>query len=141
MGYPNIWQGVSAIALLLILAISLVPAIFYLLTLQKALDRCAPANRTMSPGQVWLMLIPLFNWVWQFIVVSRISSSLANEFRSRNLAVEAEPGKALGLAVCILTVTCIIPLLNVLTGIAALVCWIVYWVKIAGYSGRLAQPA
>jgi hypothetical protein len=42
---------------------------------------------------------------------------------------------------CILTCTCVIPVLNIFTGIATLVLWIIYWVKIAGFSGRLAQPA
>ena len=125
---------------LIIGAVCLIPGIFYLLTLQKCLQRCSPQSRTMSPGQVWLMLIPLFNLVWQFIVVSQISSSLANEFRPRRMIEEPEPGKAIGLAYCILFVCGVIPFLAVLTSIAGLVCWIIYWVKIADYSRELASP-
>jgi hypothetical protein len=35
----------------------------------------------------------------------------------------------------------VIPLVNMLAGPAALICWIIYWVKIAGISGKLAVPA
>lgn len=121
--------------------IALLPTIFYLLTLQKALNRCAVQNRTISPGQVWLLLIPLFNFIWNFIVVSRVSSSLANEFRMRKLTVEQDPGKTLGLAYSILLLCSIIPLLGFLSALGALVCWIIYWIKIADYSGRIAMPA
>ena len=94
----------------------------------------------MTPDQVWLMLIPVFNMVWQFIMVDRVASSLANEFRRRNIVGDAEPGKSLGLAYCILVVTSIIPVIGILTGIAGLVCGIVYWVKIANYSAQLIPP-
>lgn len=129
--------GLPELIILFVIGLVLLPSIFFLLTLQKALTRCAPESRTMAPGQVWLMLIPLFNIVWQFILVSRVASSLGNEFRRRNIPAEAEPGKSLGLAFAILALTSIIPVLGVLTGIAAFVCWIVYWVKIANYSAQL----
>jgi hypothetical protein len=38
---------------------------------------------------------------------------------------------------CISTLLCIIPVAGVLAAFASLVCWIVYWVKIFGYSGAL----
>jgi hypothetical protein len=126
---------------LIVFAIMLVPAIFYLLTLQKALNRCSPENRAMAPGMVWLMLIPLFNIVWHFFVVINIAKSLGAEFRQRGIAEEAEPGKQLGLIMCILACCGIIPLLGVLCSLGALVCVILYWIKIAGFSAKLAAPA
>jgi hypothetical protein len=74
--------------------IILIPAIFYCLTLQKALNRCAPENRAMAPGMVWLMFIPLFNLVWQFFVVINMAKSLGAEFQKRGIAEEPEPGKS-----------------------------------------------
>jgi hypothetical protein len=122
-------------------ALLLVPAIFYLLTLQRALERCAPESRTMPPGQVWLLLIPLFNVVWQFIVVNSIAASLRNEFARRTIPLaEAEPGKSVGLVLCVASVAGIVPLLNILAGPVSLVCWILYWVKISGYSSMLIPP-
>jgi hypothetical protein len=122
----------------IIFAIFLIPAIFFNLTLQKALNRCAPENRAMQPGMVWLLLIPLFNLVWQFLVVINVAKSLGAEFQKRGMAEEPEPGKTLGLVMCILVCCGIIPYLGVLCSIGALICWIMYWVKIAGYSSKLA---
>lgn len=133
-------DGVGIFFILIFCCAGLVVAIFFLLTLQKTLQRCAPESRTMEPGQVWLMLIPLFNIVWQFIVVQRISASLANEYRRRNIPIEPEPGKMIGLAYCILGVCGIIPILGILASIACLVCWIIYWVKIGGYSENISMP-
>ena len=126
------------IGAVIIFAIFLIPAIFFILTLQKALNRCAPENRAMQPGMTWLLLIPLFNLVWQFIVVINMAKSLGAEFQKRGMAEEPEPGKALGLVMCILVCCGIIPYLGVLCDIGALICWIIYWVKIAGYSNKLA---
>ncbi|HXB73026.1 MAG TPA: hypothetical protein VNY05_32615 [Candidatus Acidoferrales bacterium] len=129
------------LVVLIFLGIVVIPGIFYLLTLQRALERCSPEARTTSPGNVWLMLIPLFNLVWEFILVIKIARSLHNEFLRRNIIdVEAEPGKSLGLAMCILSLTGFIPLLGIAGSLAGLVCWILYWVKISGYSQRLAMP-
>jgi hypothetical protein len=129
-----------AVAFLIGMAIILVPAIFYLLTLQKALNRCSPESRAMNPGMVWLMLIPLFNFVWHFFVVLNLAKSLGAEFQKRGIAGEPQPGQNLGLAMCILACCGWIPLLGIFTGIGALVCWILYWIKLAGYSAKLAQP-
>ena len=125
---------------LITIAVLLVPFIFYLLTLQKALKRCSPENRAMQPGMVWLMFIPLFNLVWHFIIVGNVAQSLAAEFRKRGIAEEPAPGKTIGLTMCILHCCGIIPFLGPLCALAALVCWILYWVKIAGFSGKLVEP-
>ena len=127
-----------AVAVLIGLVIILIPAIFYLLTLQKALNRCSPENRAMNPGMVWLMLIPLFNLVWHFFVVLNLAKSLGAEFQKRGIVDEPQPGKNLGLIMCILACCGWVPFLGLFTGIGALVCWIVYWVRIAGCSAKLA---
>ena len=137
--YNNIDAG-GVVLILIVIGIMIIPAIFYLLTLQKALERCSIESRTTSPGSVWLLLIPLFNLVWLFIIVTKISESLHNEFTKRNIPEDPQPGKSLGITYAVLVVCSIIPLLGILASLAALVCWILYWVKIAGYSKKLEQP-
>ena len=132
--------GILIVALI-VFAVMLLPAIFYLLALQKALNRCSPENRAMAPGMVWLMLIPLFNIVWHFFVVINMAKSLGAEFQKRGIAEEPEPGKKIGMIMCILACCGIIPILGVLCFIGALVCWILYWIKVAGFSAKLAAPA
>jgi hypothetical protein len=120
--------------------ISIVIGIFYCLTLSKALNRCAPQNRTLSPGLVWLYLIPVFNLVWHFFIVINMARSLHAEFVYRGIVEEPNPGQGIGLAACILNVVAVIPYLGYLASIGGLVCWIIYWVKIAGFSSKIAQP-
>jgi hypothetical protein len=126
--------------MLIVIAIMLVPLIFYCLTLQKALNRCSPENRAMNPGMVWLMFIPLFNIVWHFFIVVNMAKSLGAEFQKRGIAEEPKPGQKIGMILCILACCGVVPILGILASLAAFVCWILYWVKIAGFSSRIAAP-
>lgn len=145
-GYTlGVYLGQAFVALLF-----LVPAIFFLITQQNTLKSIQPQNRMMQPGQVWLQVIPLFNFVWQFIVVSRISQSIEKELSSEGLfsfeergetpvVVEAKPTYGIGIAYCILYCCMMLPLIKGLAVIPLIVCWIVYWVKLAGYKKRIQQ--
>jgi hypothetical protein len=129
------------LVLLAIAGVFMIPGIMFLLTLQNSLKRCAPDARTMEPGMVWLLLIPLFNLVWTFFVVMALGKSLGNEFRRRGIPCpEQYPAQPIGLAMAICNCCFMVPLLNLLTGVACLVLWIVYWVKIAGFSQVLDGP-
>jgi hypothetical protein len=132
--------AVGVLGLLVFLAIAVTVKVFYLLTLYRALNRCSPESRAMDPTLVWLNFIPCFSLVWQFFVVINVAKSLGAEFKKRGIVAEEQPGQAIGLAMCILSVLCAIPYVNCLMAPAALVCWIIYWVKIAEYSKRLIAP-
>jgi|SRR5215471_10020448 len=132
----------------LALAIS---SLLYLLTLRKALARCADQSRETSPNSVWLMLIPIFQLGYHFVLVRQVSKSLGNELTRRGIAkAGVEPGKTLGLYMCILfvIVVCLSAFSSQLgstTGvtflglvqIAAWVCWILYWVEVAKSSAKI----
>ncbi|MDY3556055.1 hypothetical protein R5W24_005218 [Gemmata sp. JC717] len=121
--------------------IGLVINIFFLLTLSKALHRCHPDSRTMEPGMVWLALIPLVGIAWIFVNVLRVAESLRNEFRYRRWHRRGEDyGYGIGLAYCCLMLASIIPYCGSLFGLAGLVCWIMYWVKIANLSRQIERP-
>jgi hypothetical protein len=128
------------LALILIFLFALPAVIFYLLTLQNALKRCAPASRTMPPGMVWLLLIPAFGLLWHFVVVMYIAKSLRNEFARLEIPCsESAPGQNIGLAACACNCAIFLPLLGGLASIAGLVLWIDYWIKIAHYSRDLEE--
>jgi hypothetical protein len=129
--------GASELLLLLLIGVFLLSEILYLRSLQKALNRCSAEARTLSPQLVWLALIPIFNFFWNFVLVVHLSRSLYNEFRRRDINVKQNPGLRLGLAMCILYVLSVIPYVGIVTRPAALICWIVYWAKIAGFSSKL----
>lgn len=125
----------------IVLLLALIPAIFFLLTLQKTLKAIAYESRLMQPGQVWLLLIPLFNLVWIFITVIRISDSIKNECERLNIAVnETRPTYGIGLAMSILYIagsglyqSRIIQMAGTLLSLAGVICWIIYWVKVNDY--------
>lgn len=122
----------------ILLVIGLIVTIFFLMMLSKTLSRCAPENRTMEPGMVWLNLIPCVSLVWQFITVSRVAESLDNEFYDRGWDQNDDYGRSLGTTTCVLNLLGIIPYIGGLFSLGWLVCGIIYWVKIAGYSKQLA---
>lgn len=121
------------------LLVFLVVYVLFLLCLQKALARCHPDNRAMNPGSVWLNLVPCLNVVWQFLTVIWVADSLDREFRDRRLRGDGDYGKGIGLASCVLNLLGNIPYIGLLFGLAGLVCFVVYWVKIAGLSRQLAE--
>ncbi|MCH2133443.1 MAG: hypothetical protein MK116_06815 [Phycisphaerales bacterium] len=48
----------------------------------------SPSHRTMEPGLVWLLLIPVFNAFWNFKALPAVSGSLAGTLRDQG----KEPG-------------------------------------------------
>src|SRR5215212_5313528 len=116
------------------LLLSLVVHIFYIITLQNTLKAISIQNRKMPPGNVWLLLIPLFGIIYHFIVVNNLADSIAAEAVSKNIKIaEPRPGYKVGLVMCILHCCFFIPVLNIFTGIACFVCWILFWAKISDY--------
>ncbi len=113
------------------LALFIVPGIFFLLTLQSTLKIISPENRKMPPSNVWLMFIPLFNFIWQFIMVKKIAQSISDECVRLNIPLkENKPTYSLGLAWNICFLLSIIPIIKGLASFVLLIIWIIYWVKV-----------
>jgi len=114
--------------------------IVYIAFLSGVLRKCSPASRTMEPGMVWLLLVPLLNVIWNFLVVTALARSLGNEFRLRNIPTDnPEPGKSIGIAMCVCGACSIIPIVNIIAALPNLILWIMYWVKMAEYARCLDQ--
>lgn len=117
--------------------------VFYLLTLQRTLEQLSPKNRQVPPSNVWLMLIPAFNLVYPFILYSRISDSIMEEFADRKLDTSGDFARNLGIAMSLLGVGALLrylgplAILGSLASLAHLVIWIVYWVKMSQYKDQL----
>jgi len=119
-----------------------VPYCFFLLTLYRALSKCSKSSRTMEPGLVWLMFVPLVNFILQFFVVAGLARSLGNEFRSRGISsLEPEPGKSIGIALGICSLFALVPILNFVAFPVCVVLFFIYWSKIAGFSKGLDRVA
>jgi len=100
--------------------------IFYLISLQKVLEAVSPENRTMQPWQVWLLIIPVFSWVWMFFVAKAIAVSLRQEFNKYGVYEVEKPTYDLGLTLAILRCCIIVPF----AGLVTIVVWIMYWMHV-----------
>lgn len=121
------------ILMLIPLAIIYVPLTFYCLTLTKCLKLVQPENQAISPGLVWLSLIPIFQIGWNFYLVIKMKESLENEYRYRNLKNTDNFSFALGMTMSGLFAASVIPFVI----IVGLILWIIYWVKMNGYKNEL----
>jgi hypothetical protein len=142
----DFYLGLIGISLVVVYIVVL---IFFLIAQQNTLKAIQPQNRRMSPGEVWLQLIPVFNLIWQFIVVSRISDSIRSEINDRTKNsflgiadpvfandMTRRPTYDIGLTFCILSLCGCIPILGGFASIAGLVCWIIYWTQIVAYKNK-----
>ncbi len=126
--------GTEWIFILIILGLFSIPGIFYLITLQLTFDSISNENRMMPSANVWLLLIPIFGLVWHFKVVSKLTESIKAEAITKGIYIEEpKPAYNIGLAMCILNCIFFAPYLNLFSSIAGLICWIIYWGKIASY--------
>lgn len=114
-------------ATLLFIALMLVSIIFYFATLQKALKSISRENRKMVPVNVWLLCVPIFNFVWIFIVVNAIAVSFKLEYEKYGVYNDNKPTYTIGLAMAI---SQLFSGIFGLVGLIALLCWIAHWIKV-----------
>lgn len=129
-------------ALAIIAVMSYAVQIFYCRTLKKTLNLVSEDNRLIKPNAVWLTLIPIFSIYWNFIVVSKISDSLTNEFFDRKIPEEENPGRNTGISYSILLALANIPLIqgvSIVAGFLAIVYFIKYWIKIDNFKVLLEE--
>lgn len=137
--------GIVAVIIvsIVVLIISLVIFGFYVKTLSKALLKCKEENRKISHKHPWLLFIPLFSFIYNFIVVINVTDSLRAELKSRNKDLDndlwayIDMGKSLGLWYSVLNACNLIPLINSFTLLPSFVVWILFWYRIRTYSKLL----
>jgi hypothetical protein len=128
---------IMGVAILISLAISLVIC-FLLYSVQK---RVPAEHREIEPGLVWLLLIPLFNIIWNFFVFLRIPESYQNYFRAQGRVDTGDCGRGVGLALAICGVCSMVPCVNYIAGPAYLVLLIIFLVKAWDLRSRIPATA
>jgi hypothetical protein len=135
------------------LIVGVVVGVLFLLNLQRLLEAVRFQNRAMSPGHVWLNLIPVFNLGWMIYTVIKIRDSVRNENASRwGASLNEGSTYSVGLAYAILSIAGSgfyfgrdenvgLSVLSSLIWLAALVTWIIYWVKTNGLKNELPRTA
>jgi hypothetical protein len=178
-------NGVLAAAAGVLICVALIGLVFvvlwilFCLTLQRMQNEVRRRNRLIPPGLVWLHMLHIGSvvpfvgpfigigaYVWDLIMVLKLSGSLELEFRDRG---ERSPqggcGKIIGLiwvcsglAIGLINVAflflgqggAINPVGNqplfialglglIALWLVVLICWIIYWVQMAGFKRQLME--
>jgi hypothetical protein len=137
MGDFSVWHWV---VVLVFLGLVMVPNVFYLLTLQRAFEAIDPPMRPIAPGLVWLFLIPVFNLIWSFFLVTYLKSGYEKMNAAGRLSAPSSAGFGVGIGYAVSLALCIIPGINFVSWIPALVLWILHWVQVSA-TRKLVLPA
>ena len=125
-----------------VLAIRLLIWVFYANTVRKTLLLIAPENRLIKPAMAWLLVVPIVNIYWNFIVAGRLADSLTNEFYDRRIAEEENPGASMGRLYAWMFLLSNIPFppfILVTVALLSFVYFIAYWVKINNFRNLLVE--
>ncbi|MFH0916193.1 MAG: zinc ribbon domain-containing protein [bacterium] len=137
------WGWEYAIVVVILLGVFLIPWLLFCLTLQTTLNRVSDRNRAMPAGHVWLNFIPVFYLGWFIYTVVKVRDSVRAEYRSRGWAAEGDFGYNVGVVAGILSIFSFVlgwvPILGWGLAIAAIFCWIFYWLRIADLKNRLGE--
>ena len=72
------------------------------MSMDRGLYACDSSSQKMAPGQPWMIFIPFFGFIWQFVCVNKVSLSLATEYHLRGWkSDEGKPGSESGLIACV----------------------------------------
>lgn len=97
-------------ALIIIAAlISLLITGFFCYSITKILDHISYENRSIQPKMIWLLLIPGFNWIWNFVVATKLSLSIKKEMEARDFDISGKPTFMQGILYAIISVISVIP--------------------------------
>ena len=81
----SVFGGAEILILFVIIIGSLLIPILYLLTLNNILKLTSTKNRDISPGMVWLYLIPIVGMFIHYNHIARINRSIENELDERKI--------------------------------------------------------
>jgi len=138
---PEGWLAGMMVVILIACLIGLAIAIVLLYLVFSCFQRIPAQHRQMEPWQVWLLLIPLFNLVWNFFVYPKLAKSYQSYFAQQGRTDVGDCGEKIGWAYAICAAICIIPCVNYIAGPAALVLWIIFLVKALTLKGQIPEQA
>lgn len=121
------------IALLITFGINILICIL----LYTSFNKVPEEHRTLAPGMIFLLLIPLFNLIWNFFVFMRIPESYKNAFDAQGRSDVGDCGRAIGMWFAICAAGTFVPCVNYISGPAALVLLIIFLVKMFKLKGLM----
>lgn len=145
--------------------ISLLMTGFFCYTITRTLAHVSPENQDIKPKFIWLLLIPGFNWIWNFFVASKLSSSLKKELVARDFEVTQRPTLTQGMLYAAISLISVVPSMMIrmsattaeeilsatknipenvamaieIIGILQIILFLTYWSKISWYKNVLEK--
>lgn len=136
---PSQWLYYSVAGLAIIIFTGVLVSIYLAIY-----QRIASDLRNLSIAQLWLMIIPTVGTIWIFYVIWQSANAISEEFKRRKI-IEFETYPALGigwafaffLATTQLTMLIEEPGITILLGIATLVLFVIFIIRLAGFKDKL----
>ena len=144
------FSGKEILIVLILLGTIAVPAVFYLLALQRAFEAVSPENCEMNPpGLVWLSFIPIFGLGWTFVIVIKLANSIKKEYAALGIQEECSGAFGAGQVFAICSVFASLGWFDSYgrftslvssAGIGALIFWIMHWAQVSGFRRTILLP-
>jgi len=129
--------GIGIVVILVILLVSLAIGVFIAYVIYAAQNRVPREHQKLEPALVWLLVVPVLQIVWIFMVAIKVPESLKSYFDAQEDATVGDCGRGVGLGWAICTIVSWIPFLGFITGLAALICMILFLVKVNELKNRI----
>ena len=94
--------GVLIALMAVVIVVAIIVNVVVCIFLSGCLKKLPQEYQKMTPGLVWLLLIPVFSLVWNFFVVLKLSASFRSYFAAKGKTDVGDCGKMLGLAYAII---------------------------------------
>lgn len=108
-------------------------AILFIRSIYKLYLSAQPEHRTIEPIMTWLLILPIFNFVWIFVALKSIQQLLYQELRIRNLPFKGDRLYNIGLVLGISNVFVLIPYINWVSIPLSFILFFYYWSQIVKY--------
>jgi hypothetical protein len=134
------------LASLIELAVVILLTVIWCNSMERALRACDPTSRKMQLGHSWLIFVPLFGFIWQFVAVNKVSESLATEYHLRGWkSDEGRPGIETGLIACVVILVVFLlrvlivvhPGISVMMSLAVCICMYMHRERLNAFTERL----
>lgn len=134
----TLFAGILAFICIILTVVFVINVIVCFL-MYKPLSKLPESFRPFNPGLVFLMLVPIANFVMPFLISISFTDGFKNYFGSIGDQSNGDCGKTIGLVWAIAAVCSMIPIVNYLAGPVALVCMIIFIVKLWSMGNKVSS--
>lgn len=127
---PSTIFGIFLGAICFVLAFSFVVSAITTYFIYKPYSQLPEQFHTLSPALIWLLLVPIVNLVMIFFVALQVPDAFKRYFDTVGNHTVGDCGKTVGLIWGVSVLCGFIPVLNYIAWVPALVCMIMFIVKL-----------